>query len=80
MACSAGTFYDAASGTCSPCPAGSYQNKEGKLNCKSCDQDYITGPPGASSRKQCTGEPLPFILPASIKFNDKVGKPESVHR
>ncbi|PVD33225.1 hypothetical protein C0Q70_04476 [Pomacea canaliculata] len=54
VACSAGTFYDAASGTCSPCPAGSYQNKEGKLNCKSCDQDYITGPPGASSRKQCT--------------------------
>ena len=56
VACSVGTFYEDASGTCRACRAGSYQNREGKLRCKTCGTDALTGPPGAASRKQCTGE------------------------
>ena len=56
VACSVGTFYEAASGSCRACRAGSYQNREGKLRCKTCGTDALTGPPGAASRKQCTGE------------------------
>ncbi|KAL8565421.1 hypothetical protein ACOMHN_029114 [Nucella lapillus] len=54
VACSLGTYYDQKSGRCQACGAGSYQNREGKLRCKSCGGDVVTGPPGAVSRKQCT--------------------------
>ncbi|KAK7486426.1 hypothetical protein BaRGS_00022350 [Batillaria attramentaria] len=54
VACSMGTFYDTSTSTCVPCAAGTYQNREGKLRCKSCASLSVTGPPGATSRKQCT--------------------------
>lgn len=39
--------------SCVPCPEGSYQNKEGQLECKACPDDTFTEGPGAQSKAKC---------------------------
>ena len=38
--CSAGTFNDGTSATCSTCPAGSYTTTTGKTSCTTCEDGY----------------------------------------
>lgn len=50
VACAVGTYLDAASDSCKPCPAGTYQSESGQLQCTSCPA--IAGQPGVT---QATG-------------------------
>ena len=50
--CNAGTYSAAGAGSCTPCPAGQYQDSKGKSSCKACNAGkYSTG--GASSCTPC---------------------------
>jgi hypothetical protein len=49
--CTKGTAY--VNNACIPCPRGSYQNKEGQLECKACPDGTYTESSGAQSKTQC---------------------------
>nr|XP_006817984.1 PREDICTED: signal peptide, CUB domain, EGF-like 2 [Saccoglossus kowalevskii] len=55
VACSVGTFYDIDEGQCIPCPAGSYQDKEGQLLCNKCPKQG-SGVIGARNLTECGGQ------------------------
>jgi len=56
VACSLGTWYNLASGTCEFCPAGTYQDMEGQLSCKPCPHKlYGVGIEDAKSIAECGG-------------------------
>ena len=46
-------YWGNASGSCSNCPPGTYQNLLGQVQCKSCPPNSIS-PSGANSSSQCT--------------------------
>ena len=56
VACSMGTFYHAASGSCIVCNVGTYQDEEGQLECKRCPQPDEHGALiGARNINECGG-------------------------
>jgi len=68
VACSLGTWYNSATGTCELCPAGTFQDVEGQLECKSCPHKlHGVGTEGAKTTNECGGAPKiksnQFILP-----------------
>ena len=57
VACSLGTWYNLATGTCEFCPAGTYQDSEGQLSCQPCPHRlYGVGTEGANSPDECGGQ------------------------
>lgn len=65
VACAVGTYLDAASDTCKPCPMGTYQSEAGQLQCTSCPsiagQAGVTQAPGARSAADCKGKNI-FLI------------------
>ena len=56
VACSLGTWYNLATGTCEFCPAGTYQDTEGQLSCEPCPHKlYGVGTQGAKNITECGG-------------------------
>ncbi|XP_022825719.1 sushi, von Willebrand factor type A, EGF and pentraxin domain-containing protein 1 isoform X1 [Spodoptera litura] len=57
VACAVGTFLDAASDTCKPCPQGTYQSEAGQVQCTACPaiagQPGVTQSTGARSAADC---------------------------
>ncbi|KAL4240219.1 hypothetical protein ACF0H5_001013 [Mactra antiquata] len=58
--CPAGSFYDATSQTCQPCPNTEYQDEAGKASCKPCPDNTHTNGVDRTSIEDC----LPFWCPA----------------
>jgi len=57
VACSLGTWYNLATGTCEFCPAGTYQDTEGQLSCQPCPHKlYGVGTQGAKNITECGGK------------------------
>uniref|UniRef100_A0A663MDZ6 Signal peptide, CUB and EGF-like domain-containing protein 3 n=1 Tax=Athene cunicularia TaxID=194338 RepID=A0A663MDZ6_ATHCN len=54
--CSQGTYYHGQTEQCVPCPAGTYQEKEGQLSCDLCPRGDAFGPVGATNITGCTGQ------------------------
>lgn len=59
VACAVGTFLDAASDSCKPCPQGTYQSEAGQVQCIACPaiagQPGVTQASGARSAADCKG-------------------------
>ncbi|ELU05576.1 hypothetical protein CAPTEDRAFT_195741 [Capitella teleta] len=54
VSCSLGTYYDTLSGSCQPCPRGTYQDGEGELACNVCPHRVAgVGILGARSLQEC---------------------------
>lgn len=54
VACSLATYYSISSGTCQPCPPGTYQDEEGQLDCKPCPHQLSgVGVEGAKNVLEC---------------------------
>ncbi|XP_070546934.1 signal peptide, CUB and EGF-like domain-containing protein 1 isoform X3 [Ptychodera flava] len=58
VACSVGTSYDIDGNTCVPCPAGTYQSKEGQLSCNKCPEGS-NGIVGARNISECGSQCSP---------------------
>ncbi|KAK2183706.1 hypothetical protein NP493_299g03061 [Ridgeia piscesae] len=60
VACSMGTYYDKVTRRCLPCPAGTYQSREGQSKCTPCPhhRDDV-GMEGAKSVLECEGQCAP---------------------
>uniref|UniRef100_A0A8C8A5L6 Signal peptide, CUB and EGF-like domain-containing protein 3 n=1 Tax=Otus sunia TaxID=257818 RepID=A0A8C8A5L6_9STRI len=56
VSCSQGTYYHGQTEQCVPCPAGTYQEKEGQLSCDLCPRGDAFGPVGATNITGCTGQ------------------------
>lgn len=56
VACPVGKFRDDNSLRCNLCEKGSYQDEEGKANCKTCTEGKTTKWAGATSSKECYKE------------------------
>ena len=75
MACPKGTFFSRQSKKCEKCQRGSYQDKEGSMNCKPClDEDMNEIPSGyglhgATELKQCKGTCFNHFLNHSSHLN-----------
>ena len=56
VSCSLATFFNAVSGKCETCPAGTYQDVEGQLSCKPCPHGLLgVGIEAAKSINECGG-------------------------
>ena len=53
--CAPGT-YNSGNGTCTQCPAGQYQNEQGKEQCISCPTGKWTASNGSDSQDDCLGK------------------------
>ena len=57
VSCSLATWYNSATATCEPCPAGTYQDLEGQQSCKPCPHGLLgVGIEAAKSISECGGE------------------------
>ena len=57
MACSVGTYHDTDVSECRQCPAGTFQDQEGQMECSKCPQgDGNYGIPGARDITECGGK------------------------
>ena len=53
--CPVGSYYHISSGSCSLCPVGTYNNKEGAAQCTKCPDGQTTLSTGATSSTMCGG-------------------------
>ncbi|XP_067671780.1 uncharacterized protein [Haliotis asinina] len=51
--CTTGQYYNITTGTCEPCPIGTYQNITGALSCRLCPLGQVTFGTGSTSHLEC---------------------------
>ncbi|XP_045564617.1 signal peptide, CUB and EGF-like domain-containing protein 2 isoform X5 [Salmo salar] len=92
VSCTIGTYYDRDQGRCVLCPAGMYQDEEGKISCEVCPGPEVRGSPrsvGARNISECGGQCPPgqfshdgFIpcLPCPLgTYQPEVGRTSCFH-
>lgn len=71
VSCAVGTYLDAASDSCKPCPTGTYQSEAGQLQCIPCPaiagQAGVTQASGSRSAADCKGKSSTYNNIGSIK-------------
>lgn len=55
VSCPQGTYYHGQTEQCVPCPAGTFQEREGQLSCDLCPGSDAHGPLGATNVTTCAG-------------------------
>lgn len=55
VSCPQGTYYHGQTEQCAPCPAGTFQEREGQLSCDLCPGSDAHGPLGATNVTTCAG-------------------------
>lgn len=55
VSCPQGTYYHGQTEQCVPCPAGTFQEREGQLSCDLCPGNDAQGPLGATNVTTCAG-------------------------
>lgn len=55
VSCPQGTYYHGQTEQCVPCPAGTFQEREGQLSCDLCPGSDAHGPLGATNITTCAG-------------------------
>lgn len=55
VSCPQGTYYHGQMEQCVPCPAGTFQEREGQLSCDLCPGSDAQGPLGATNITTCAG-------------------------
>ena len=53
--CKPGYHYNTSTGTCKPCPVGTYQTDSGQNYCTACPGDTSTDHPASAHSDDCKG-------------------------